>query len=139
MTSVFLMLIGATLAGGLVPLFAARLREGNLHLLVAASAGLVLGAFLFHLAPEFFATSERASGSVLGLVVGFALMAAWGFYRSRQAGRDPDPHGRVWLSALLGMSVHALTAGVGLAVFSYTGGLTVILAPMLWHKATEGL
>jgi len=140
MTPVFLMLIGATLAGGLVPLFASRFREGGLHLLVAASAGLVLGAFLFHLAPEFFHTVDRSVGGTMsGLVVGFAVMAAWGFYRSRQVERDSDPHGRVWLSALLGMSVHAVTAGVGMALFFHSPEFAVILVPILWHKATEGL
>jgi uncharacterized membrane protein YraQ (UPF0718 family)/zinc transporter ZupT len=140
MITVFLMLIGATLAGGLVPLFASRFREGGLHLLVAVSAGLVLGAFLFHLAPEFFETVDRsASGATAGLILGFVVMAAWGLYRSRQADPDSDPHGRVWLSALLGMSAHAITAGVGLALFIESESFAVLLVPFLWHKATEGL
>jgi uncharacterized membrane protein YraQ (UPF0718 family)/zinc transporter ZupT len=140
MITVFLMLIGATLAGGLVPLFASRFREGGLHLLVAVSAGLVLGAFLFHLAPEFFETVDRsASGATAGLILGFVVMAAWGLYRSRRADPDSDPHGRVWLSALLGMSAHALTAGVGLALFIESESFAVLLVPFLWHKATEGL
>ena len=69
MTTTILMLIGATLAGALVPLFASRFREGGLHLLVAVSAGLVLGAFLFHLAPEFF---EKVDQSTSGATTGRA-------------------------------------------------------------------
>ena len=140
MTMTILMLIGATLAGGLVPLFASRFREGGLHLLVAVSAGLVLGAFLFHLAPEFLASVDQpASGATAGLVTGFLVMAAWGLYRSRKVEPGSDPHGRVWLSALLGMSAHAVTAGVGLALFIESESFAVLLVPFLWHKATEGL
>ena len=46
-----LLLIPAAMAGGLAPLFAGRFRELGLHLLVASSAGMVLGAFLFHVVP----------------------------------------------------------------------------------------
>jgi uncharacterized membrane protein YraQ (UPF0718 family) len=139
MVTLIALLVAATLAGGLIPLLASRFREGGLHLLVAVSAGLVLGAFLFHLAPEFLETEHVSGGAVLGLILGFALMGAWGLYRSRQVQKDTDPHGRVWLSALLGMSVHALTAGVGLSVFDKAGGFALIMWPMAWHKATEGL
>jgi len=142
MTTTVLMLIGATLAGALVPLFASRFREGGLHLLVAVSAGLVLGAFLFHLAPEFFEKVDQStSGATTGLVIGFFVMAAWGLYRSRKVEPDSDPHGRVWHSALLGMSVHAVFGGIMLwAAYSLDPEtIPLIIAPFLLHKATEGL
>ena len=62
MVSLIALLIIATIAGGLVPLLASRFREGGLHILVAVAAGLVLGAFLFHLAPEFL-EAEHVSGN----------------------------------------------------------------------------
>ena len=139
MTSLIVLLFVATIAGGLVPLLAARSREGGLHIVVAIAAGLVLSAFLFHLAPEFLETDHVDGSSALGLILGFAVMGAWGLYRSRQVQRDEDPHGRVWLSALLGMSVHAVAAGAMLSVFDHAGGFAVIMWPMAWHKATEGL
>ena len=134
------LLIPAAMAGGLAPILAGRFRDRGLHLLVAVSAGLVLGAFLFHLVPEFAADSQtNTKGAWAGVAVGFALMAAWGIHRARRIDRDSDPHARVWLSALSGMSFHALAAGVGLALFFRTGGdPALLLAPMLWHKATEG-
>lgn len=140
MTTTLLMLIGATLAGGLISLFASRMREGNQHLMVAVSAGLVLGALIFHLGPEFFSSTAQSVGdATTGVVLGFLVMAAWGIYRSKKAAPDSGPHTQVWLSALTGMSVHAITAGLGLALFLESESFAVLLIPFLWHKATEGL
>ena len=75
MTTTLLMLIVATLAGGLVSLFASRMREGNQHLMVAVSAGLVLGALIFHLVPELFSSTAQSVGdATTGFVIGFLVM-----------------------------------------------------------------
>ena len=66
MITVAVMLIGATLAGGLVPLFASRFREGGWPLWVAVSAGLVLGVFLFDLAPDFFNEVDGSASGATG-------------------------------------------------------------------------
>ncbi|MCH2102865.1 MAG: SO_0444 family Cu/Zn efflux transporter [Planctomycetes bacterium] len=140
MTTTLLMLIGATLAGGLISLFATRIREGSQHLMVAVSAGLVLGALIFHLVPELFSSTAQSVGdATTGFVIGFLVMLAWGIYRSKKAAPDSAPHTQVWLSALTGMSVHAITAGLGLALFLESESFAVLLIPFLWHKATEGL
>ena len=135
-----LLLIPAAMAGGVAPLFAGRFRDRGLHLLVAVSAGLVLGAFVFHVVPEFAAgAGTNTGGAWSGVGVGFALMAAWGIHRARKRDASSDPHARVWLSAMSGMAFHSLTAGIGLALFFKTGAdPALLLAPMLWHKATEG-
>jgi len=134
-----LLLIPAAMAGGLAPLFAGRFRDRGLHLLVAISAGLVLGAFLFHVVPEFASDPDtNITGAWSGVGVGFALMAVWGIHRARRRDAGSDPHARVWLSAMSGMAFHSLTAGVGLALMFREVEPALLLAPMLWHKATEG-
>ncbi|MDP6407880.1 MAG: SO_0444 family Cu/Zn efflux transporter [Planctomycetota bacterium] len=135
-----LALVAASLGGALLPL-ARRWSAGGLHLFAAVSAGIFLGTVFLHLQPELAELGAEhdsapwlaALGGFLGL---FLLEKVW--LRGGGANLELDGHTVLWVSLLVGLSVHALAAGVALsALLGASAGAGVLLLPLLWHKMTE--
>ncbi|MDP6762491.1 MAG: SO_0444 family Cu/Zn efflux transporter [Planctomycetota bacterium] len=135
-----LALFAASLGGALLPL-ARRWSDSGLHLFAAVSAGIFLGTVFLHLQPELAehggdhasAPWLAALGGFLGL---FLLEKVW--LRGSGADLEADGHTVLWLSLLVGLSVHAFAAGVALsALLGAPAGAGVLLLPILWHKMTE--
>jgi zinc transporter ZupT len=107
----------ATLAGGLLPLVR-RWSERALHLFVAFAAGVFMGAVFLHLLPSIvalFAIEQLA-------------------FRTRAA----DSHDVLGHATFVGLAVHSLAGGFGLA----SGGGTrevqlAIFLSILGHKTAE--
>jgi hypothetical protein len=146
-----LLLLAASAAGAL-PLLTRRWSERGLHLFVAASAGIFLGTIFFHLGPhlagahahggaEAHVEAEVEPGWAWGAALaGFLLLfAAEKLWLPRRAhGTAADPHAVLWPATFLGLSLHALTAGVALAgVLGHPEARAQLLLGVLVHKASE--
>ena len=149
------------LVGGAIPLLV-RWSERGLHVALALSTGLFLGAVFLHLLPELSQTVEalaaqealshghepgahdhgHSHGNSLPWL--FVLLGAMGVYLFEALflrTHDHDDHHRhhaVSIAAMAGLSVHALTAGVsyGLARGMPEAGHSLLVA-VLAHKGFE--
>ena len=138
-------------AGGLLPLRKAVTHK-RLQIYLSFSAGVMLGAALFHMLPEVTCLSSGPQPFwfvALGLLVLF-------FTERFAASHHHEPHGHEhaeggsklsWPAALFGLTIHTLAAGVALAsavAAETTGhgkgalGLGVFLAIVL-HKPADSL
>lgn len=123
------------MVGGGIPLLH-RWSDEYLHLFISFGAGIFLSVVFLHLLPESFAVANPA---MIGLMVllGYLLI----FFLERillVGGQGDDEHGHkvVSITALLGLSVHSIIAGFGLAVAVVDARLgTIVLMSILAHKA----
>lgn len=130
----------AALAGALPPLFK-KWSDRQLHLFIAFGAGVFLGAIFLHLLPDaiILGSSGTASGMVL---LGFVLILLverilFGSHRFHCGEDCGHRHEVVGFVALIGLSVHSLTAGFGLGVGMLEPELgMVIFIAIIAHKAT---
>lgn len=161
-----LILIGLTLAGGVVPLFAKR-SERALHLLVALATGVFLGVVFLHLLPEVSQLAAEVDGgaehaggadhaehegghhapSLLWL---FVLVGLFGLFvlqnvvlkghgHSHHGHADHHRHRSLGYASLIGLSVHAFTAGLGMAaVERFEHIAEPFFLSIAGHKGSEG-
>jgi zinc transporter ZupT len=131
-----LLLMGVMAAGAALPLYR-RWSERGLHLFVAISAGIFLGAIFLHLLPELSRAGTTLlpwAAALAGLVLLFVLEKAW----LADVGRGGDPHGVVWFATYIGLTVHTFATGLGCAgvvadpqlLWPFVGSIAV-------HKAGE--
>jgi uncharacterized protein len=141
-SSIILALVAASLLGALPPVIR-RWSEKGLHLFIAVSAGIFLGTVFLHLLPELGggAVEEGHGGhpstlpwvaALAGFLGLFLLEKVW--LRGNEERERVDPHTVIWVSAYIGLYLHAFVAGLG---FSALEGKMLILMPILWHKLTE--
>ncbi len=154
-TQIALILFLVSCAGSLLPLYG-RWSDRALHVLVALAAGIFLGTIFLHLLPHLagvdvdgaHAAHEHESTGLLpwaaalaGLLLLFALEKVWLPAWSRGAsnsGGAADPHTGLWAATYVGLSLHALTAGVSLTpILADPTARTQLLVSVLIHKATE--
>ena len=157
-----ILLVG--LAGGLLPLLT-KWNDRKLHNALALSTGIFLGAVFLHMlpalsaaAPEFSGgTANEASGGVhvhgdhgMLFMWSFVLLGVLAVYLLESLvfrTHDHDDlhrHRAVGYASLVGLSVHALTTGIGLAAANASGNADhaadlagpVFLA-IIAHKAFE--
>ncbi|MDZ4772028.1 MAG: SO_0444 family Cu/Zn efflux transporter [Planctomycetota bacterium] len=146
------LLLAAGVLGALLPLYR-RWSERGLHLFVALAAGVFLGTIFLDLLPHMAGVEEHGHGhgghvdhaatgvwpwvaALAGLLLLFAIEKVW--LPTLAGDRSGNPHAVLWWATLVGLSLHALTAGVSLsAVLSEPGGRAQLLASLLIHKATE--
>lgn len=147
-------LVLIALAGGGLPLLV-RWSDRGLHTALALATGIFLGAVFLHFLPAL-STVERASPAApsvthlgqahdgnTGLWL-FVLAGVLGVYfvealvlRTHDHD-DLHRHKAVGIAALLGLSVHALTAGIGYAAASRDEAVSAaILMAILVHKGVE--
>ena len=130
------LLMGVTAAGAALPLYR-RWSDRGLHLFVAVSAGIFLGAIFLHLLPELARDGETLlpwAAALTGLVLLFVLEKAW----LSRVGPAADPHGVVWFATYIGLTVHTFATGLGCAgvvtdprlLWPFVGSIAV-------HKAGE--
>lgn len=146
-----LLLFVASLVGALLPLYR-RWSDRGLHVFVALAAGIFLGTIFLQLLPHLAGVEveghphgpepEGVHGllpwiaALAGLLVLFAVERVW--LPSWTRGSSADPHTSLWTATFLGLSVHAITAGVALsAILADPDARMQFLASMLIHKATE--
>lgn len=129
--------------GGALPLLV-RWSDRRLHAALALSTGVFLGAVFLHVLPEL---SEAAAGGLAPHALwAFVLVGVLAVYfaetlflHAHHDREHPDQHHRaVGWAALFGLSVHSLTAGIGLAFASRTPELAApLIAATIGHKGFE--
>ena len=102
--------LAAGLVGGVLPLFISR-GERVLHLLLSLAAGFFLGTVFLHLLPETFALAQPGDGTWAWVLAGLLAVLALdlGLFGAHH-------HSVVGWTTLVGLGVHAFTAGLGLGV-----------------------
>lgn len=109
----------AAFLGGIITLVR-QWSEDRLHLFVSFGAGVFLGAVFFELLPEAMSHENRSSVSI-AILAGYLaiffvekLMAR----HTQMGGGEKQSHKVVSIAAFIGLSVHSLVDGLGLAVSS---------------------
>lgn len=133
-------IFAVAMMGALPPLFK-KWSSRQLHLFIAFGAGVFLGAIFLHLLPE---TLAEGSGNVASgtLLLGFLLILLverilLGSHKIHCDNECGHRHEIVGITALIGLSVHSLTAGFGLGVGMAEPELGfVIFIAIVAHKAT---
>ena len=135
-----ILLVG--LAGGLLPLLT-RWNERRLHGALALSTGIFLGAVFLHMLPALpAAVPSQGDGGGL-LLWSFVLIGVVGVYLLESLvfrTHDHDDlhrHRAVGYASMAGLSIHALTTGVGLAAASAAEIATPVFLAIIAHKAFE--
>jgi len=128
-------------AGGLPPLFK-KWNQRQLHLFVAFGGGTILGAIFLHLLPDSLSMGSAELSSImvlLGFI--FILMMERIILTGHAHPNEHTPlkiHQFVGITALMGLSVHSLIGGFGLAVGMIDPDIGIpIFIAIVMHKATE--
>ena len=144
-----LLLLGVSVLGALLPLYR-RWSDRGLHLFVAVSAGIFLGTTFLHLLPELAGVGHADHGhahaadaglgpwiaALSGLLLLFFVERVW--LRGVGERSGGNVHSSLWVATYVGLSVHAITAGVALtAILHAREGQTPFLISYLIHKASE--
>ena len=131
-----ILIFGAGIVGGVLP-FIRKWSDDLLHLFVSFGAGIFIGTVFLHLLPEAF-SHEHAEISAIFVLVGFMLI----FFIERFLfvtgdGSYDHSHYVVSITALVGLSVHSLIAGLGFAVgVEYKDIGILIFYSIIAHKST---
>ncbi len=129
------LIFSSAVAGGLITLVR-QWSDYWLHLFLSFGAGIFLATVFTHLLPQ---AMEQGDAESVGLfvLVGYLLIffvERFLFYRRSENGDHVHPV--VSITALLGLSVHSIIAGMGLAVFMPNQEVAAALViSILAHKA----
>ena len=116
----------ATLAVGLLTLVK-KWDDEPLHLFVSFGAGIFLGVVFLHFIPDAL-TSGGSSPVAVMLLLGYLLIFfVEKFLLTRGDGSVVHGHKAVAMTVLLGLTVHSLIEGVGLAMLNASGEFTGVL------------
>jgi hypothetical protein len=122
----------AILIGGALPLFR-HWSERVLHLFIAMAAGVFMGAAFLHLLPEL--VIEKPPLAVIALVP-LSVFVLFGIERVWL--RGDGTHAVVGHATLIGLVIHSLAGGFGLAVGGSVPALQLaIFLSILGHKTVE--
>jgi len=140
-----LVLFAAAVAGGCLPLLG-RWTDRTLHLALALSTGVFLGAVFLHLLPALSAgpaAGDTAAPSPM-LIWSFVLVGVLAVYLIetllfRSHVHDERlQHRAVGMATLVGLSLHAFTAGVGLSALAGREALAApVFLALVGHKGFE--
>lgn len=125
----------AALASAGIPLWLER-RIGRIEILLAGSAGVMLGAAFFHMLPE----AIRGGGpavvpfAAVGLLALFLLERFVLVHVCEEPEEGCDVHPTVGLAAFLGLAAHTLVDGVALAAATGAGVGVLVFVAILAHK-----
>lgn len=129
-----LVIFVVTVAGGVVTLIR-QWSDEWLHLFLSFGAGVFLGAVFYHLLPEVM---NQGNPPAAGLYVLIGYLLIFFFERillSGRGGHAKHDHMVVSVTALIGLSVHELVEGVGLAVVVADKELArVLFLSIIAHK-----
>ena len=129
-----LALFAAPLIGGAVMLIR-RWSDDLLHLFLSFGAGIFLGAVFKHLLPESMG-HEGGPNAGLNILAGFLLIFLIEKFMAQRE-RNGDVHGHMVASvtAMIGLSVHSVMEGFGLALAMDEPELAwILLVSILAHK-----
>ena len=130
------------LAGGLLPLLV-KWNDRRLHIALALSTGIFLGAVFLHMLPELPDVIDDATikPRLLWAVVLAGVLAIYFLESLVFRTHDHDDvhrHTAVGYATLAGLSLHAFTVGISLsATESATESYTPIMVGVLFHKVFE--
>jgi ZIP family zinc transporter len=135
----------STIAGGA---FALRYR-GRIHLILAFTAGVLLGVVAFDILPETFALAAArgidATYAMIALVVGFLLFHALEkfvlIHHSHEADYASHRHPHVGMLSALALAGHSFMDGIGIGLafqVSDATGVAVAIA-VIAHDFCDGL
>ncbi|MGH8015455.1 MAG: ZIP family metal transporter [Candidatus Zixiibacteriota bacterium] len=110
-------LFAATFAVGVLTLVK-KWDDEPLHLFVSYGAGVFLGVVFLHFIPDSLAKAHSASVPAM-LLVGFLLIFfVEKFFLTRGDGSIVHQHKAIAITVLLGLTVHSLIEGMGLALLN---------------------
>lgn len=142
-----ILLVG--LAGGLLPLLT-KWDERKLHNALALSTGIFLGAVFLHMLPALSGDGGHGHGHAGGhahaepmtlwMFVLVGVLAVYFLESLVFRTHDHDDlhrHRAVGYASMAGLSIHALTTGVGLAAASVAEVAAPVFLAIIAHKAFE--
>ena len=139
-----LLAFGMTLAGGA---FAFRYQR-SLHMIMAFSAGLLVGVVFLDLIPEISEVAEQQSLPVRALmvmlIIGFLaifLLEKLTIIHSEKTHGAPGHHHAVGLAGAIGLSFHSFLDGLAIGV-GFEAGMkvgVVVLVAVIAHDFADGL
>lgn len=127
----------AAVFGGILPLLR-KWSDELLHMFISFGAGIFIATVFFHLLPEALADehAEVASYFILGGFLFVFFIEKFLFSRGGDAGYDHGHH-VISITAFLGLSIHSVIAGLGLAVSSNFKIIEeLIFYSIIAHKTT---
>lgn len=131
-----LIIFSAGLLGGLIPLIR-RWSDDHLHHFVSFGAGIFIGTVFLHLLPEALSHEHLRSAAVFVLIGFMLIFFIEKFLFARGDGSYDHSHLVISITAMVGLSVHSIIAGFGLAVGSQFESLgSLIFISIVAHKST---
>ncbi len=132
-----LVILGITLAGGLLPL-SAKKTDKFIPLAVFFAAGILIGTSLFHLLPE--------SIEILGAKTGWPILLGFAIFYIPQKFMlthpceegDCDFH-QLGMMAFFGIAFHAFTDGIGIGAIAEKPDLYMVATAVTAHKVPAAL
>lgn len=129
------------MSGGILALVR-RWSETQLHMIVAFGAGVFLGATFVHLLPQALSGEHSEVAGVAALIGFLLVLFIERFLLSRPGTSDATAHHHshmvISTTALIGLMIHTVIGGLGLAVGSVQPEVgNVILISILAHKIPE--
>lgn len=143
-------ILGVGLAGGFLPMLTTW-TERRLHAAIALSTGIFLGAVFLHMLPALPEThavhaAEGDHGHGESFLWSWVLTGVLGMFLLQSLvlrAEDDDElnrHRAVGWASFIGLSLHALTTGLGLSAAGAAGEsmATPVFVAIIAHKAFEG-
>lgn len=107
-----------------------------MHRLLALGTGLLIGTIFYHMLPESVTGSGAATSLLAGLLGLFVVERL--VFASKVESEPGGSHNLLGATAYLGLSIHALTVGLGMAAqLSEPDARLPLLTSLLIHKCSE--
>lgn len=124
----------ATIAGGALTLFR-QWSDDWLHLFLSFGAGVFLGAVFIHLLPEVMGSGDRSTAGLMILIGYLLIFFIERILLIREGGKSGHGHLVVSMTVLIGLSVHSVMDGFGLAMVMHDQHVAkLLLTTILAHK-----
>ncbi len=131
-----ILIFAAGVLGGILP-FIRKWSDDLLHLFVSFGAGIFIGTVFLHLLPEALAHSHDGHAPLFVLIGFMLIFFIEKFLVVQGDGGYDHNHYVISITALVGLSVHSLIAGLGLAVGSNFESIgSLIFYSIIAHKST---
>lgn len=126
----------AAFLGGVLMLLK-KWSDDLLHIFVSFGAGIFIGTVFLHLLPEALQTENHALSAPF-VIVGFMfIFFIERFLFLKKGVNNENNHKVISITAMLGLSVHSIIAGIGLAIGSeYEGLEKMLFYSIIAHKTT---